>query len=240
MKKCKDFREGERGNVLFLILIAVALFAALSYAVTQSTRSGGGSSEREQAILSGASMTQHPTALRTSIIRMVLSGTDVADLLFNPPSGFAALDTTRLVFHPNGGGAVFQQAPTDMMVGNGQGTWFYNPLWDIPQIGTDGAGGNDVIAFLPGVTQGVCEQVNDEFVINTASCTITNGAVPDIDTGVTVANIRVNMDDTFTFPVTNQEDLQGDGASCEAFSGQPSGCFFDGTDYVFFSALLER
>jgi len=134
----------------------VALFAAVSYAVTQSTRSGSGTADAEKALLSGATMTQYPTAMRTSIIRMVLGGTDVSNIVFDAPANFGSVsDLEAAVFHPTGGGAVFQQAPADVMAGATQGNWFYNANWDIPLIGLDGAGGNDVIAFLPDVSSSV-------------------------------------------------------------------------------------
>ena len=54
----------EKGNVLFLILIAVALFAALSYAVTQSSRSGGGDANNETSLINSAQVTQYPASVR--------------------------------------------------------------------------------------------------------------------------------------------------------------------------------
>ena len=238
-------RKGEKGNVLFLILIAVALFAALSYAVTQSTRSGGGSAEREQSILSGAAMTQHPTALRTSVIRMILSGVDVAELEFNPPADFTNLTSNgQGVFHSEGGAAVFQLAPADLMANGEQGTWFYNGLFDVPSVGGSGDGGNDLIAFLPGISLGVCRQIVTEFALDLTDCTETSSGIPDLDTTVTEANFSINQDDDplSAFPTGNQEDLQGAGASCEVFTAQPSGCFNDtvNSQFVFYSVLLER
>lgn len=234
-------RKAEKGNVLFLILIAVALFAALSYAVTQSTRSGSGTADAEQALLSGASMTQHPTAMRTSIIRMVLGGIDISNIVFDAPANFASMsDLEAAVFHPTGGGAVFQQAPADIMAGTAQGTWFYNANWDIPLIGIDGGGGNDLIAFLPGISSAVCRNVNEEFSLDTTGCTMTDGIIPDLDASTTQANIRDNYTEGDTFPVGDQEDITSVG--CTVFSGQPSGCFndTDNNEYVFYSVLLER
>ncbi len=65
--------EGQKGNVLFLILIAVALFAALSFAVTSSTRSGGGDASNEDAELMASQIIQYGTAIDGALQRMRMS-----------------------------------------------------------------------------------------------------------------------------------------------------------------------
>ncbi len=250
-------RQSESGNVLFLILIAVALFAALSYVVSQSTRSGGGSTEREKSVLSSAQMTQYPTSLRTAVVRMVLAGTPVGNIVFNPPSDFNTVPTTWLLFQtPNGGGANYQAPAQELSLLD----WKFNGLFDVPGIGTTGAtGSNDLIAFLPGVSSGVCSQVNKQLnITNTTTCTGMSNGVPAIVAGVTDAEIHTNTTATGTtinnpMPNTNTGGtLQGQGCT-NIFERQASGCFYlsgltDGNSntmpadqqYVFYSVLLER
>lgn len=64
----------ENGNILFLILLAVVLFAALSYAVTQSMRGGGNDATREQADLYAAEIFNVITLMQEQMKRTKLSG----------------------------------------------------------------------------------------------------------------------------------------------------------------------
>lgn len=230
------------GNVLFLILIAVALFAALSYIVTQSSRSGSSQGAKEKEVLNSSQIIQYPLAIRTAVSRMLVSKVKVDQVAFNEPNNFGSVPQRRLVFHPKGGGAVYEVAPSTLMANKVSKNWNFNANFQVPNIGTNGAGGNDLIAFLVGVSAGACKQINEKIGVVLSSCTsgqLVNG-IPI--TGADLTNIHVNMEDTYTFPTGVTEEL--DGTCTVAFTGQASGCFADvgssPPNYIFYSVISER
>lgn len=242
-----DGRRAERGNVLFLILIAVALFAALSYAVTQSTRSGSGDATGETNLINSAQLAQYPAGVRTAIVRMIISGTQVDQLVFNPPSDFAAISTPNpdltevAVFHPNGGGAVFSNAPSEMMVATGpnpSGRWAFNMQAQIQDVGiTDAANnvGNDLIAFLPGVAENVCRRLDIEAGIITGNAAIPTGPAYTPDP----ATQADYMDDGYLGAPATPVVIIGSAGSIE-FQGQPFGCYLNGANHVYYHVLVEQ
>lgn len=98
----------QRGNVLFLILIAVALFAALSYAVTKSTSGGGSGADSEKANLIASELLQYASSLSVAINRMkMINGCDISQISFENSEiagyNFSTSDSCK-VFHADGGG----------------------------------------------------------------------------------------------------------------------------------------
>lgn len=170
--------HSQSGNALFLILIAVALFAALSYAITTSSR-GGGSIEKETAVLLAAQITQQGAALRSTVTRMILTGTP-SDLVGGTPLTFFAYephpynepawnfiygsvdtDPSNELFNPAGGGALFPIPPGAACVGGEcndilVGGWIFLPL-PVDGIGTADP---DVLMETGYLTEPVCTAIN--------------------------------------------------------------------------------
>ena len=260
MNNSTEQYNGESGNVLFLILIAVALFAALSYAVTSSSRSGGGDANEETNLISSSTVTQYPASVRTSIIRMQVSkGVSVDELEFNIPGNVAANDGdfedcgtyggvqgANCVFHPDGGQATFVPASADVMASGAPANWIFSSMNEVENIGrtagtADQADFNtaEVIAFLPGIRLGVCQRINEELGITSAAANGVPLETADID--FTFANSMINIDGT-SAPAIGADGDDGtiDGGADE-LSGQAFGCFQQpaGT-YVYFHVIIEQ
>lgn len=97
----------QSGNALFLILIAVALFAALSYAITSSGR-GNNEISKELALIKSSKMAQYASILTYSVNKMVFFGTPAEAIVLHKSGGnWIPCDVEpNCVFSNNDGGAV--------------------------------------------------------------------------------------------------------------------------------------
>jgi hypothetical protein len=236
-----------RGNVLFLILIAVALFAALSYAVTKSSQSGKDEAPKEtvSAVVNTAALTQYPSTIRTAVLGLIVNGVDPVDMLFNKPEqftgeGYTAYDAAKAkgVFNEAGGKAVYQQVPGNMTVSGQPIDWAFTLDFEVPLVGLSSPSslaGNDLIAFASGVSQTACARVNQELY--------NDATIPVAGTPVVIGNNRLA---TATLPVAPAAEtvLTSSTPSARWFEGKSDGCFQNGvaagSPFVYYYVLAER
>jgi hypothetical protein len=186
---------------------------------------------------------------------IVSSGLDVADLEFNPPEDFADLtdmaddnpgngpdDFSLGVFHPDGGGATFMNAPSDIMAadgGNVDGEWVYNGQNEVFRLGRSGTPDGtpaldtvEIIAFLPGVTNTLCDRVNRELDLPTG---VDRPAETGIDFAVQktiTGGTRIGLCEGGCDGTIGEDEAELD--------GQPAGCFSQGGINVYYHVLVER
>lgn len=220
--------NNQSGNVLFLILIAVALFAALSYAVTQSTR-GGGNADDETSLISSASLTQYPASLKLSMLRLSISnGVSGLNTEFNAPSELGACSSSgaNCLFHPDGGGASYQDAPANLVIGAAPVAWVFNSNNHVLDIGTNGflETAVETIAFLTGLTENTCRTINEELGI---------GSVIPVEATV----------QSFTRQINGYiQASSGRIGANPVLYGQHFGCFYNPfiEQYIYYHVLSEQ
>ena len=224
------------GNALFLILIAVALFAALSYAVTNSGRGGSGI-DRENVELYAAEFVQYGALIRSAVDRMrIINGCRDTEITFEGNNGVSkdgdgnAIDYTNSnapsdknchIFDVNGGGVPPKLMNDKAVVGvadlpDGSFGHPQSPFL-LPSrvlgVGTDsGAAGMDVVLWLGRPKDEVCMRINEKLGIDNPS------DAPPVDTFCasafftgTYADCVQELGDTVTA-------LQGKEAMCVQFT----------------------
>lgn len=169
------------GNALFIILIALALFAALSYAVTNSTRNGAGV-DKERTSIAVSELLQYANSMSNAVTRLQLinkckdeelswESDDWGHTLYQNSSSPA--DGSCEIFNPNGGAVVYQDLseliastvsgltsyPTEIT-----GKFFIDTRRLVLGVGGDALNaGNTEILLRAQVTENVCTEINKKF-----------------------------------------------------------------------------
>lgn len=160
------------GNILFLILIAVALFAALSYAITSSSRTGESGIAKDKAKLKASELIQFMSEIENGVNRAkVINGCTDSQLSFyhssygihaanhnpNAPSDFRCH-----IFHPSGGGVVAKSIEgIDSANVNGyMASNIKASVFPITNLGSDNST-HHLVMHIPLIDNAICEEIHN-------------------------------------------------------------------------------
>lgn len=168
--------QNRSGNVLFLILIAVALFAALSYAVTGSSRSSGAQISADQARILAAEIRQYASSIEQAITKLsVINGCGDNEISFDNPvtQGYADIDLANPrspsdfschVFHPNGGGLAYRTWDDKFLGDTGNASYLpvkgYSLFMARLQVLDHGTEKAEMLFVVPWLKPEICNALN--------------------------------------------------------------------------------
>lgn len=151
----------EKGNILVIILIAVALIGALTAAI-QGSQQKNSNIDKETLILRVTEVQRYTTELENGIAFALQNGLSESDIRFSHPDAhtdygdlIADTDKSDQMFHSDGGNAMYKEAPNGINDGS---AWEFYGNTALPDVGSDAA---ELIAILPNLTTDFCDKANE-------------------------------------------------------------------------------
>ncbi|MCE7887765.1 MAG: hypothetical protein DYH13_09745 [Alphaproteobacteria bacterium PRO2] len=239
----------EKGSVLFILLIAVVLFAALAYAVARMMQGGNPDIINvEQSRLAGNEILAYAQSMRQAAQTIKISN-GCADMDISVENGAVAgythtsvaTDNCKL-FHSDGGGLVYQPPVAEWLDDSIspapalRGQWYFPANTCVPETGSAGAGcesdsadNEAIIAVLPYIKKQLCIQINNLLGVTNP------GGNPPVETGNgwTAGNTK------YTGAQADAETLDQAGKMAGCFEGDAASNPGAGT-YHFFKILIPR
>lgn len=215
--------DPETGNIVIYLLIALALFGALTLMMSRTNeQSEGQSTKDEQRILETNEILAYTAAVQGVLDQMIMSGTRYSNLDFINPSsaGFNTGSAANKIFHPTGGGLNYQKYYIKSACANPASSdpndcgWFMTRNFNVPWTPTSA---NDVILYAHKLKKEVCEGLNKKI----------NGNVIIPQLTQTLESIFINGTQTLN------------ATTCAACDGQATLCVqgSDGPNYGYYSII---
>lgn len=218
-------RHSERGNVLFYIFLAVALFGALSFAVSQSGRESGQTAATEKDRLRATEIIDYGDSVAKSVGILRLRGTTLATLRFSDPALSAVnygapnpANATNEVFNIEGGGINYRPAGSDTVTTSTAEDYQFLSGNAVKGIGATCAAAtcSDLMIVLANVKTTICLEINTLAGIPNPS------GAPPIDSQLDTTHF-------FQGAMTYSQTI-GDEATSIGLAGQLYGCFLNNND----------
>jgi len=158
--------SSQSGNVLFIILLAIALFGALSFAVSNSLQSDtAGIMNERDAKLAAADILNYTQVIQRAVDRVRSKGCSENDISFENTtvSGYAHtpdVEDKCKIFNPSGGSANWQSPANGVNDGT---EWFIgvNAIRTFNNLNQLGTEGTELTLLLPRVDRVLCDHLND-------------------------------------------------------------------------------
>lgn len=229
----------EKGNVLFYILIAVAMIAALSYAVAQSGRGNIQKLKEEKAGILAQEILDYTNTLSSAVTQIKLRGVKDSELCFDDANWPGSVDYNHAgctdnfnhVFHIEGAGLTLNFPPNEAMneSASPDDLWHFTGATEIQNVGSTCNGDNctDLIVTVDELNKETCLAINDMIGMNNPSDN------PPVDS---------TYDNTEYQGSFGYVETVGNEAGGTDLIGASSGCFYASAlaKYVFYKVLVAR
>ncbi len=187
--------KNQGGNAVVIILIAVALFAALTFTLSRSVQDGESNElTRAQTEIYASQLMSYAAEVESAISQMLYSGAEIDDLDFVLPddTDFETGSDIYKVFHPDGGGVNLKRLPEGVIAQVSATTpadWYLDRFNNVEWTPTTKM---DVILTAHQIAKSTCEEINK---VITGSRTIP--ALNDSLSNILVAgNAESDLDET--------------------------------------------
>lgn len=229
----KHQNQNERGNALIYVLIAIVLFAALSFTLSRQTDTSETSFMDSSEVEILANRLINYSAQTESVInQMTFGGTIVANLDFTRPgeTGFnagTAAGNINKVYHPQGGGLNAGEFPAKV-AGTASGVvdpgWYLGRFNNIEWTATTA---DDVLLTAFNIREDICAKINQKITGSSAIPTISPPA---------------NLHDLLINPAEHGAGSGSDFtvARCAACEGYMSLCVQRGGIYGFYTVIMPN